>query len=144
MPAQREAILARVATLLVGATPAGSNVFRSREVAITKAMTPAITVLFDGEASSRVMGQHALKHEMTLLLAVFVRGDPWDQLATLVDEAAHRALMADAPLQALLADLLRLSSDPEAEEADRTAGTLNLRYRLTFLTSSADIALPPV
>jgi hypothetical protein len=143
MPAQREAILARVAALLVGVTPAGPNIYRAREVAITKAMTPAITVLFDGESTSRAMGQHALRHEMQLLLAIFVRGDPWDQLATAVDEAAHRALMADAPLRALLADLVRLSTDPEAEEADRTAGTLSVRYRLTFLTAANDIATSP-
>lgn len=142
MPALREQILARVAAALTGATPAGANVFRSREVSITRQQTPALTVLFDGEATQRA-GQATDRHEMTLLLAVFVRADPWDQVAANVDEYCHRVVMADAVLASLISDIRRTSAEPEAEEADRTAGTLSVRYRITYLTRAGDIALAP-
>lgn len=142
MPLLREQILARVAAALLGATPAGQNVFRSPEVSITKDQTPAITVLFDGEQTAR-MGQFTDRNEMTVLLAIFTRGDPWDQLAEPVDGAAHRVLFADAALAALVSDIRRTGTEPEAEEADRTAGTLKVRYQVTFLTRASDPSRAP-
>ena len=142
MAALREQILATVAAVLTGTTGAGQNVFRARETSVTRAQTPAITVLFGGEQTQR-LGQATLRHELTVQIAIFVRGDPWDQLATAVDEQVHRLLASSAPLAALLSDQVRLSADPESEEADRTAGALNVHYRMTYLTRVGDIALVP-
>jgi hypothetical protein len=69
-------------------------------------------------------------------LEIFVRGDPWDSLADPVDVAAHAALMGDAQLPTIVSDLRRIGEAFEAQEADRTAGTLTVRYRATFLTQA--------
>lgn len=142
MDALREQILARAAAVLIGTTPAGPNVFRSREVSISREQTPAITVLFDGE-QSEPMGDAATRHTMTMLTAVFVRGDPWDSIAATVDVAMHRTLLADQQLAQLVTRIVRSSADPEAEEADKTAGTLSVRFRVTFITRAGDISLAP-
>lgn len=139
----REQIIARAAAALMGATPAGANVFRSREVSLTREQMPAITVLFDGEQTTR-MGQHTDRNEMTLKVAIFSRGDPWDQLAEPVDAEAHRVLFADAQLAALVSDIRRTGTEPESEEADRTAGTLSVRYQITFLTRAGDPSRAPL
>lgn len=141
--ALRERILARAALALAGATPAGPRVYRSRTDAIPKDLASAIVVLFDGEVTKR-QGNSTSQHDMTLLLSLLVRGDPWDQLANELDEAAHRALLADAQLVAMTSDIERLSADPEAEEADRTAGALSVRFRVRYLTSVADLSAAPL
>lgn len=142
MSSRREQILARIQAALIGNTPAGANVFRARENAITRAMTPAITVLYDGQNTTR-MGQATDKQEMRVKVAIFVRGDPWDQVMDPIDVAAHAVIMSDAPLAALAVDIRRDDDNPESEEADRTAGTLSVIYRVTYLNRAADIAAAP-
>lgn len=139
----REQILGRIATALASAAPGGAQVFRSRENSITRAMTPAITVLMGSESDMR-MSAYVDKHTLRVVLAIFVRGDPWDSLADAVATPMHLALMADAPLQALALDVRKISSDPEAEEADRTAGTLSCIYEVQYLTRAGDISAAPI
>ena len=143
MASLREQILARVAAALTSAAPGGATIFRSREASITKAQTPAITVLFAGETDTR-MSAYVDKHLLRATLAIFVRGDPWDTLADGVAEPMHRVVMADAPLQALVLDIRKVESTPESEEADRTAGTLSCHYEITYLTRAGDIAAAPL
>ena len=138
----REQILARCAVVLTGATPAGTNVFRARETSITRAVSPAICVLYGGsQGVERNGGIDA--HHITIEVAIFVRGDPWDSLADAIDVPAHAALLADPGLQALGCQLLREGDQPEAQEADRTAGTLTVNYRASFRTRAADISAAP-
>ena len=143
MSSLREQILARIATALAAATPGGAQVFRSREVAITKGISPVIVVLMGGETDSR-MSASTDKHQLRAVLAIFVRGDPWDQLADAVATPMHQAVMNDAGLQALVLDVRKVSSEPESEEADRTAGTLSVTYEITYLTRAGDIAAAPI
>lgn len=138
----REQITARMVVALLGATAAGSSVYRSRENSITRALVPAIVCMPDGEQDQR-MGQFTDRHEYVVNVAIFTRGDPWDQIADAIADVAHRTLIADAPLQALATDIRKISTDYESEEADRTAGTLSARYRITYLSKSSDISAPP-
>jgi len=143
---RRELILARIAAALVAAQPGGvlaSSVFRSRETSITRAQTPAITVLFAGETVTR-MAADTDKHLLRANLAIFVRGDPWDSLADAVFVPMHQAVMTDTALQALVLDVRLTSADPESEEADRTAGALSCMYDIHFITRAGDIAAAPI
>lgn len=142
MSTLREQILASAVTALTGATAAGANVFRSREVALHRGVTPAIVVTPGGESDQR-MGQHTDRHVLTVHLAIFVRGDPWDQLADAVAEPAHRTLVRAPGLLALATDIRKVSTDYQAEEADRTAGALVSHYEFTYLTRADDIAAAP-
>lgn len=142
MTTLREQITARVATVLGNATPAGANVFRSREASITRGMTPAIVVMPDNERDTR-MGGGTDRHELTLALEIFTRGDPWDTLADATAEAAHKVMTTDATIAALALDVRKVSTDYESQEADRTAGTLSARYLITYLSRSSDLAAQP-
>lgn len=142
MASLREQIVARIVAVLLNATPAGANVYRSREVAITKGLTPAIVVMPDGEDSQR-MGSSAERHELTVIVAIFVRGDPWDQLADPVAVAVHQVLMARGAMGDITADVFKTGAGYEGEEADRTAGTLSTRYRITYLTRPGDMTTAP-
>lgn len=144
MASLREQMLARVAAVLAAAnTPAGANVFRSREVAITRTVSPAICVLYRGADDVQRTGIGADRHRVEFDVAIFVRGDPWDSLADAVDEPAHKALLADPQLKAMGIEIFRRGDDAEAEEADRTAGCLSVHYSATFYTRAGDIAAAP-
>jgi len=142
MTTLREQITARMVVALTGTTTAGANVYRSRESSISRGLTPCIVCMPDGEQSQRI-GALTDRHEYVVNVAIFTRGDPWDQIADAIAEAAHRVLMADQPLQALATDIRKISTDYESEEADRTAGTLSARYRITYLSKASDIAAAP-
>ncbi len=136
----REQIVSRVVAILLQGL-AGVTVDRSRQTALTRETSPALVVTVAGEETDS-MGDAADRHHLELTVGHFVRGDPWDQLAAASDQAAHRILAGEDALQGL-AEIRRTGTDMEAMEADETAGVLNVRYRLTFLTSRHDIARPP-
>ena len=142
MTTLREQITARVTSVLVGATPAGANVYRSRETSITRNLTPAIVVMPDSEQDER-MGGFADKHQYTLAIEVFTRGDPWDTAADATAEALHKVMVADPQIRAFALDVRKISTEYESQEADRTAGTLTARYVITYITRSDDLAAQP-
>lgn len=142
MASLREQILAAMATALTGTTPAGASVYRSRETAISRAVVPAIVVLPSGERVQRA-GQQTDRHELTAKVVLYVRGDPWDQIADPVAVAMHKALISSAALAALSIDIRLIDAEFEAEEADRTAGTLTHSYHITYFTRAGDISAAP-
>lgn len=137
----REQILARVTAALTSAAPGGAQVFRARETSLARSLMPVITVLLAGETDT-AMSHDVDRHQLRVTLAVFVRGDPWDQLVDAVATPMHSVVMSDAPLLALVQRVRKVSSEPEAEEADRTAGVLSCIYELTYLTRAGDISAP--
>jgi hypothetical protein len=135
----REQILARILVVLVGNTAAGGNVFRSRETSITRDITPAIVVMPEAEDDD-VFSANADTHELMINVEIFTRGDPWDLIADPVATVMHKLLMSDAPLAALVTRIRKTSSKWDGEEADKTAGVLSMKYRITYLTSASDIS----
>jgi hypothetical protein len=134
MPSLREQILAAAQTALNAAAPGGALVFRSRETSITRDKTPAIVI--SPGANERTRQSDTLdKNSFIFKAEIFVRGDPWDQLADAVDVPMHVALMTNQSLSALCV-LRRTSEDFESVEADKTAGTLTATYRATFISSA--------
>jgi hypothetical protein len=140
----REQLLARVQAVLAAdaaVLAAGVQlVSRSREVSITRAKSPAIVVMPDNGETTR-LAMPVDKNQLVFAIEIFVRGDPWDSLADPVDVAAHAALMADAQLPTIVSDVRRIGEAFESQEADRTAGTLTVRYRATYLTQAGRIDL---
>ena len=99
-------------------------------------------VMPDGERDSR-MGNGSDKHALVLVVEIFARGDPWDAIADGVAEVAHRVMVKDPTIRALVLDVRKISTDYAAMEADRTAGTLSARYEITYVTRSDDLAAQP-
>ena len=138
MSSIREQILSTLKTVLAAAAPGGASVFRSRETSITRAVSPAVVIMPADNALSR-LATNADKNHLDVDIEIFTRGDPWDLLADAVDVPTHATLMTNTALQALAFDIRRISEAFDGQEADRTAGTLTVRYRFTFLTRATDI-----
>ena len=134
----REQLLAQLKVLLTGATPAGASVFRDREVSITRAVEPAIVIMPNSNTMGR-MATQVDRNALAVSLEIFVRGDPWTSLADPIDVAMHAAIMNDATLRTIVSDVRREGEEFEGIEADKTAGTLTVTYRFTYLTNASDI-----
>lgn len=140
----REQLLQRVLSVLQGAATGAASISRSREISITRTQSPAI-VIMPAATDTRDMDDKADRHAHEFAVEIFVRGDPWDSLADPVDVLAHAALAADAlstnagALGTFLARLDRVGEAFDGQEADRTAGTLTVRYRATYLASKRAI-----
>lgn len=139
MASVREQILARIKAVLTAAAPGGASVSRSREIAITRANAPSIVIMAHNNAINAQSTEWD-HNQFDLVLEIFVRGDPWDLLADPIDQAAHTALLTDAPLLALVSSIRRSREAFESQEADLTAGVLSVSYRIDFLTRAADIS----
>ena len=138
MSSLREQILSRIAAVITAAAPGGAVAYRSREVSLTRALSPAIILMPQNNALSRVATGVDV-NQFEVAMEIVVRGDPWESLADPIDVAAHALVMNDATLWALISDVRRISESFESLEADRTAGTLTAHYRITYRTSALDI-----
>ncbi len=139
MSSLREQALAQVLATLTAAQPGGATVTRSRATSITRAQAPTI-IVSPAQGDATRLATQVDKTQMEVRLAIFVRGDPWDSLADPIDVAAHKALLGSTALRNIVADVRRISENFEDQEADRTAGTLTVTYRLTWLANAADIS----
>jgi hypothetical protein len=135
----REQILDRLRVALIGNTPAGANVFRSREVSITKAQTPAVVIMPQNNPLNRVATM-ADRNQLEVAIEIFTRGDAWDSLADPVDVATQAVIMNDQTIASLASQVRRIGENFASQEADRTAGTLTVLYQFIYLTHPADIS----
>ncbi|MEX8520071.1 MAG: hypothetical protein AB3X44_16295 [Leptothrix sp. (in: b-proteobacteria)] len=142
MASINEQITARLAALLTGTTAAGVNVYRSREIPVTRQVSPAIVVRPDADSVER-FAQNVNLHRFAVLVEVFTRGDPADTLAEPIDTAAAKLITTDATLLGLVASVFAGVPAWESDEADRTAGCLTRTYEFVYLANARDPASPP-
>lgn len=135
----QEQIQARIAAALLGATDAGASVSRSQETFLARE-TPLAIGIFPGPERDSVFSAVMDEHDLVVIVDVFGRGDPWCSVADVVVVQAHRLLLADAPLRALVTHIRRSSRDPIDEEPDKTAGVYRLEYQIRYLTRSSDVS----
>jgi hypothetical protein len=143
MPSLREQILQRIKDLLTGATPAGAQVYRSREEPITRNLSPAIIIVPSTE-TTQALSEYADRNDLDVDVIVIARGDVWDAVADTVAVPLHTLIMNDAQLEALCQHMRRFSADWQGKEADLTAGALTMKYRFVYLANALDIARAPI
>lgn len=142
MPASKaELIAARVAAVLMGATAAGTAVYRDREDAFTREESPAIVVELVDEDSTPLGGAAGSltpmavdQDELRLAVTVAVRNANWQSVADGVRVAAHALLMADAQLQQLAPGMRRDRAEWRAAKADQPFGYCAQIYRFRYHT----------
>lgn len=139
----REQISAELKSALLTANIVGNNVYRAREISLTKALQPAIVIMPDEEEVVR-MSQNVDRNHLDLNINIYTRGDPWDSLADPIAVAMHKVITTDAVIRGLVADVRKVKSTWSGEEADRTAGCLISMYRFTYLTTGQDISSAPL
>lgn len=148
MPSRAEAIAARVAAVLTGATAAGANVYRDRAEAMTREESPAILIeLIDEDSSPLGGGRQAFAGEqdtdvLRLAVIVCVRSASWQTVADGVRVAAHALLMGDATLRGLVASLRRDRCEWKAASADLPFGYAAQIYAAKYATRAHALDQP--
>lgn len=140
MASLREQIVAAIAATLTG-TPAGSNVFRSRSVPISRALSPAIVVTPLVEANpTMTMGGRA-QRQLEVRIEVIGRGAIPDSLADATCVSAHTKLMADTRLGGLCIDIQEGGSEWVIQDADLDTVQIQTTYTVLYETQRKRIDL---
>jgi hypothetical protein len=134
-----EQILARVHVALLGATPAGANVYRGRDDAFSDSELPAINIRRTGTGHDRLGDSgERISVDLELDLHVATLGN-WETAADALHMAAHAVLMTDVPLTAALGRGLRCDgTDAQGDSADRVIGKLTARYQMQIFVRPGD------
>lgn len=134
MASKRETILQRIVTALAGTAGVGSRIYRSRVVPLARGEAPAIVVEpVSDSATQDTLG--TLQWNMTVRVAVIVRGEVPDQLADAVIVDVHSKLMGDATLGGYVIDMLPTTVSFESIEADQPAGVVSAEFAVTYRTA---------
>lgn len=140
----REQILAQIATTLAGTVQVGARIWRSRVEALSRAEAPAIIIspgtnqVSDPERGGRA-SMCKYDHGLPVGVAVYVRGNPVDQLTAPIEEDVHSRLMADRTLGGLSKDVAYLRTTFEMDDADATAGFAVAEYLVRYRTAVDDL-----
>ena len=139
MTTKREQIMQAIVAALDGVADVGSNIYRSREEALTRADVPALIVMADNEdPNENVSG--LTEKRLTIVVGVFVRGDVPDMLADPIVESVHAKLMAEPTLGGLAMDISEGGTGWDMEEADQTALIVNMRFVVWYRHARANLA----
>lgn len=127
-------------------TPAGTNVFRSRTEALTRAESPSIVVRAAREDVEQQLAQR-MHRRLQIQVDVILRGAVPDSLAddTIVD--VHSKLMADQrlvsgdPPVGLCEYIEELGTEWTIGSADLDAALVTLGYEIEYRTSIQDLTV---
>ena len=148
MPSRAEAIAARVAAVLTGATAAGASVYRDRTDAVSRDEPVSILVeLIDEDSTPLGGGRPGFAGEqdtdmLRLAVIVCVRSASWQSVADGVRVAAHALLVGDATLRNLVASLRRDRCEWKAASADLPFGYAAQIYAVKYLTRAQALDQP--
>lgn len=134
----RETLLASVATLLTNTTPAGTNVFRSRVLALIRNVRPAIVVKPSSESVENETRPLAARN-LSIEIEIHVRGDVPDQLADATAVAAHAVLMADRTLAGKCAYILETGTQWNFTDDDPSTAIIVMSYDIHYVTPFASL-----
>jgi hypothetical protein len=139
MTTRRETILDAIRTALTGTTGVGTRIYRSRVEPLARAESPAIVVEpVSDQADNAVLPK--LDWDMTVRIAVIVRGNIPDQIADPIVEDIHSKLWANATLLSLVTSILPTNVTFDIMEADQPAGVVSLEYQVRYRTSVSNLS----
>ena len=134
----RERIMARLAVVLADTAGVDGRVYRSRADALAFDLAPCVTLAWAGDAA--VPDGTVLMHrQMSVLVAIFTRGDAPDTLADPIAQSVHTLIMADAQLAGAAIDTTLGAAEFVFETADKTGGRLTHEYIVLYRHSHADM-----
>jgi hypothetical protein len=130
----RETILARIVSALAGTTGVSTRIYRSRVEPLARNEAPALVVEpISDSATQDTLG--TLQWQMTVRVAIIVRGNVPDQLADPIIMDVHAKLMGDATLGGYVIDMLPTTVSFENLEADQPAGVVSAEFLVTYRTA---------
>ena len=134
----RERIMARLAVVLADTAGVDGRVYRSRADALAFDLAPCITLTWAGD-TPEPDGTFLMHRQMSVLVAIFTRGDAPDTLADPIAQSVHTLIMADAQLAGAAMDTTLGAAEFVFETADKTGGRLTHEYRVNYRHTHEDL-----
>jgi hypothetical protein len=128
-------VLDRLDAVLKANVPAGTQVFRDRADAESRADAPSVNVLAQ-DAGVDAFSAEFDRHEVLVDVLFYVRVDPGTPAAETLHAAVHAAIVNDATLATLCESRRLVEYAFDRAEADQTATHKKTRYRFTYLIPS--------
>lgn len=135
-----ELILARVGSLLLSATAAGTRVYRARDDAFAPDELPAINVR-RADTSGDVIGNSGERHILSFSVACMARGPGWETAADALHMQAHALLLADTQLASKGRGLRCTSSEVQDDSKDQPAGRITANYQMQIFIRPGDLSV---
>lgn len=137
----RERILDKFKTTLLAVTqtPAGDNVYRSRQEALASSMLPAIIVRPGSNDTPTEDTNGKVNRLLDVEILVLQEGDIPDSLADATVTAAHAKIMADRTLGALAIDVEEGPTRWTFDRADKDSVEISIMYLVRYRTSAIDL-----
>lgn len=142
MTTRRESIISNIVTTLAGTTGVGTRIYRSRVEALARAESPAIVVEPISDTAQENTSLPTLDWNLTVRIAVIVRGIAPDQLADATIQSLHGKVMADLTQGGYAMDTIPQSVNWELIEADQPAGVVMCDYLVRYRTSLTNLVNP--
>ena len=139
MTSKRENILAAVRTALTGTSGVGTRIYRSRQQAFARDESPAIVVEAVNDQALIETSLPTLTWNLTVRIAVIVRGPVPDQLADPIIVSAHSKLMADLTLGGYAMDIAPQGVNFDMADADQSAGVIMCDYLIRYRTTLSSL-----
>jgi hypothetical protein len=139
MTSKRENILAAVRTALTGTSGVGTRIYRSRQEAFARDESPAIVVEPVNDQALIETSLPTLTWNLTVRIAVIVRGAVPDQLADPIIVSAHSKLMADLTLGGYAMDIAPQGVNFDMADADQSAGVIMCDYLIRYRTTLSSL-----
>jgi len=125
-------ILDQLDVILRANVPAGTQVFRDRAEAESRAEVPSINVTARDDNATPYSAEMD-RVEAMVELHIAVRADPPTPVAELQHAAVHTAIVTDPVLLGLCQSVRHLTATYNAAEADLTSLVKTVQYRCTYL-----------
>tara|TARA_B100001939_G_scaffold333897_1_gene334321 strand:- start:2224 stop:2658 length:435 start_codon:yes stop_codon:yes gene_type:complete len=140
----REHILDDIVSSLAGTANVGTRIYRSRVTPLARGESPALVVEPIRDAPDLTgIASIALDHQLTVRVAVIVRGDKPDELADPIVESLHSRIMADETLGGYAINTTPGETTFEMIDADQPAGVISCEYLIHYRTTLRDLAAQP-
>ena len=139
MTTKRESILAAVRTALTGTIGVSTRIYRSRQEAFARSESPAIVVEPVNDQAIIETSLPTLTWNLTVRIAVIVRGLIPDQLADPIIASAHSKVMADLTLGGYAMDIAPQGVNFDMAEADQSAGVIMCDYLIRYRTTLSSL-----
>lgn len=124
---KRESILQALVTLLADTTAVGSNIFRSRVLALSRDESPSLVIMpTQEEGTEDALG--FIDSKLTVQISVYQRGEVPDSLADSIVESVFSKVMADPKLGGLAIDIYEDGTNFEFDDADQEAVWIGMQF----------------
>lgn len=140
MTTKREAILARLVSVLQPTAGVSGRVYRSRVEPLARGLVPALVVEPAGDNAAPDTPIGFVQWALTVRVSIIAGGPVPDQVADPIVKDMHSRLMADTTLQGLVIDIVPQAVGFDMSDGEQPIGLISADYLISYRTPRGSLA----